>query len=161
MATVMTIEGLADYLRTLDEAPQTLIKCVRKAMRKAGSELARDIKSGTPQSFRPLVKCKVVKARISRNLSSAVGLYKDKTTGREIPEWFKAYWENYGTLQRRDPSHRFDRPIKPDGTVAARNRRNRVGQYNENFFEEALPSGWESKYVNTFTREMRSQGYDI
>ena len=161
MAIVMTIEGLADYLRTLDDAPQTLVKCVRKAMRKAGSELARDIKSGTPQSFRPLVKCKVVKARISRNLSSAVGLYKDKTTGREIPEWFKAYWKNYGTLQRRDPSHRFDRPIKPDGTVAARNRRNRVGQYNENFFEETLPSGWESKYVNTFTREMRSQGYDI
>ena len=159
-AAVMTIEGLADYLRTLDEAPKTLIKCVRKAMRKAGTELARDIKAGTPQPFRPLVKSKVVKARISRNLSAAVGLYKDRT-GEAVPEWFKAYWKNYGTLQRRDPAHRFDRPVKPDGTTAARNRRNRMGQSHENFFEEAMPSGWEARYVNTFAREMRAQGYDI
>ena len=161
MATVMTLEGLADYLRTLDEAPQTLIKCVRKAMRKAGSELARDIKSGTPQSFKPLVKSRVVKARMSKNLSAAIGLYKGKVRRGEIPEWNKAYWKNYGTIRRRDPSHRFDRPVKSDGTAEARRRRNRMGQFYEHFFEEALPSGWETRYINTFAREMRSQGYDI
>ena len=161
MATVMTIEGLSDYLRTMQEAPDVLVKCVRKAMRKAGTELARDIKAGTPQAFRSLVKCKVVKARISKNLSSAVGLYKGKSKGPEIPEWFKAYWKNYGTLMRRDPSHQFDRPIKGDGTVAAHRRRNRMGQFYENFFEDALPGGWESRYLDTFVREMKSQGYDI
>lgn len=158
---VMTIEGLSDYLRTLDEAPETFVKCVKKAMRKAGARLARDIKAGTPQAFRPLVKSKVAKARISRNLSGAIGLYKGRTTGNDIPEWFKAYWKNYGTLQRRDPAHRFDRPVKPDGTAAAKRRRNRLGQYNDNFFEAALPSGWEGRYVEDFTREMRLQGYDI
>ena len=157
----MTIEGLAEYLRTLDEAPDVLIKCVRKSMRKAGTELARDMKAGIPAGFRPLVKCKVVKARISRNLSSAVGLYKSASKDDDGFKWFKAYWKNYGTLARRDPSHRFDNPIKPDGTQAAMNRRNRIGQFSERFFEAALPPGWESRYVSTFVREMRSQGYDI
>lgn len=161
MRPVMTIEGLGDYLRTLEQAPDTLIKCVRKAMRKAGSELARDIRSGTPRSFQPLVKSKVTKAKLSRNLSSAIGLYKGKTSGKEIPEWFKAYWKNYGTLQRRDPAHRFDRPVKPDNSAAARRRRNNLGQFSEGFFEDSLPGGWESRYVATFRREMRAQGYDM
>ena len=157
----MTIEGLSEYLRTIEQAPDVLVKCVKKSMRKAGNELARDIKSGTPTGFRPLVKCKVVKARISRNLSSAVGLYKSASKKDDGFDWFKAYWKNYGTLARRDPSHRFDTAIKPDGTQAAMNRRNRLGQFPERFFEAALPAGWESRYVSTFVREMRSQGYDI
>ena len=161
MAVTMTIEGLTDYLRTLEEAPDVMLKAVRKSMRKAGGELARDIKSGTPRAFQSLVKCKVTKARISKNLSSAIGLYKGKAKGEEIPEWFKAYWKNYGTLARRDPSHRFDRPVKGQGTAAAARRRNQVGQYYEKFFEEALPSGWQSRYVSSFVREMKNQGYDI
>ena len=161
MAVTMTIEGLAEYLHTLDEAPDVLIKAVKKSMRKAGGELARDIRSGTPQAFKGLVKCKVVKARISKNLSSAVGLYKGRNRGDEIPEWFKAYWKNYGTLARRDPSHRFDRDIKGAGTTAAARRRNQLGQYYERFFEAALPSGWEGKYVSSFVGEMKKQGYDI
>lgn len=161
MATVMTIEGLSDYLRTLDQAPDVLVKCVRKSMRKAGNELARDIKAGTPREFQPLVKCKVVKAKISKNLSSAVGLYKGKRKGNGIPEWNKAYWKNYGTLKRRDPSHRFDEPVKPDHTAQAQRRRNNMGQFYERFFEQALPAGWEGRYVSTFTKAMREQGYDI
>ena len=157
----MTIEGLAECLHTLDEAPNVMIKAVKQSMRKAGGELARDIKSGTPPRFKSLVKCKVMKARISKNLSSAVGLYKGRTNGTEIPDWFKAYWKNYGTLARRDPSHRFDRPIKGDGTTAASRRRNNVGQFYERFFEVALPSGWESRYVASFVAEMKKQGYDI
>ena len=157
----MTIEGLSEYLRTLEQAPDVLIKCVRKAMRKAGKELAADIKAGTPKTFQPIVKCKVVKARISRNLSSAVGLYKSASKDDEGFKWYKAYWKNYGTLKRRDPSHRFDRPIKPDYYEAAKRRRNRMGQFYEKFFEAALPSGWESRYVNTFSAAMRAQGYDI
>ena len=162
MAVTMTIEGLADYLRTLDEAPKVLIKAVRKSMRKAGGQLAKDIRTGTPPAFKHLVKCKVVKARISKNLSSAVGLYKEKKTkDNDVSDWFKAYWKNYGTLTRRDPSHRFDNDIKGDGTVAASRRRNQLGQYYERFFEAALPSGWESRYVSSFVGEMRKQGYDM
>lgn len=161
MGVTMTIEGLGDYLRTLEKAPDDLLKAVRKAMRKAGNELSRDIKPGVPTEFRKLVKCKVVKAKMSKNLSSAIGLYKDKVPRSEIPEWFKAYWKNYGTLARRDPAHRFDRPVKGDGTVAARRRRNQLGQFSENFWEDALPPGWETRYIETFVREMRTQGYDI
>lgn len=161
MSVTMTIEGLGDYLRTLEKAPDELLKAVRKAMRKAGNELARDIKPGIPPSFRNLVKCKVTKAMLSKNLSSAIGLYKGKVTGNDIPEWFKAYWKNYGTLARRDPAHRFDRPVKGDGTVAANRRRNKLGQFSEEFWEDALPGGWESRYLDTFVKEMKSQGYDI
>ena len=161
MSVTMKIEGMSDYLRTLEKAPDELIKAVKTSMRKAGNELAKSIRPGVPAKFRKLVRCKVAKAYGSRNLSSAIGLFKGRTSGKEIPQWFKAYWKNYGTLSRRDPSHRFDSPVKGDKTVAAKRRRNRLGQFSEGFWEDALPANWTERYMNTFVMEMKKQGYDI
>ena len=155
------IEGMSDLLRTFEGAPKEVLKSVAKAMRKAGAETARNMRANVPRSFKRLVKSKVTTSRLTGNLAGGIGLYKGKTEGNEIPEWFKAYWKNYGTLQRRDPSHIFDRPVKGDGTSAARRRRNKIGQWPEKFFEDSIPAGWESKYMDTVIRKMRAQGFDI
>ena len=70
-----------------------------------------------------------------------------------VDDWFKFYWMNYGTLTRRDPNHEFERPIKHDDTVSAKNRRNSKGQRHLNFYEKAI-EGYEDEFYSAMSKHI-------
>ena len=155
MAQLGHIEGLDDCLRCMDAAPQNAVKMAQTAMREAAKKSARTIRQKTPRRFRRLVKYKVFKGQETKNYNALVGLFNKKQTtngSSEIPDWFKAYWKNYGTLTRRDPSHTFDSPVKQ----RVPRRRNNIGQPYENFFEGAI-AGWEGPFMDAFEQSMAEQ----
>ncbi len=156
MAKVFKIEGLDDCIKCIDRAPQNVLKMTKKAMREAGKQTARVIRQRTPGQFRRLVGYKVTKGQISGNTYALVGYFnkgKKKNSNDEIPDWFKAYWKNYGTLARRDASHHFVTPVKR-GRVPG--RRNRIGQHAEHFFEAAI-DGWDTQFLKAFQESMKAQ----
>ena len=64
-------------------------------------------------------------------------------------EWMKAYWYTYGTLLRRDPSHKFDNPIR------RRKRRNNLGQKANNWFDPAT-AGADQDIVDHTIRDLEN-----
>ena len=156
------IEGVSDVLRMFDKAPDELLKDCKKAIRKACTAEARNLKKAVPEA-RDMVKSSV-KARKSGDITGVFGMFLDNKVqgndGRVGEKWFHQYWKNYGTLQGRDPSHRFDQPIKHGSTAAARQRRNSVGEMHQNFYENAI-IGFEERAFATFKQSLKDQGYDI
>ena len=156
---VYKIAGLDDCIKCIDAAPGNVMKMTRNAMKDAGKATARVIRSRTPARFRRIVGYKVTKGQLSGNTYALVGYFNKanpKQSDKEIPDWFKAYWKNYGTLAKRDRSHHFKYPVKPDNTTAAKSRRNKVGQRHENFFEAAI-GGWNETFYRTFEESMKKQ----
>lgn len=154
MAKVYKIEGLDDCIRAMDRAPENVVKITRISMREASKQTARMIRQRTPGRFRRLVGYKVTKGQLTGDTYALVGYFnkgKKKSSDREIPDWFKAYWKNYGTLSRRDASHQFVYGVKPHAK-----RRNNVGQPAENFFEQAI-DGWDNKFLSAFRDKMKQQ----
>ena len=154
MPGVSRIEGLDDCLRFCDKLPENVLRVTTTAMREASKKTARKIRQKTPQRFRRLVKYKVFKGQVTGNMNALIGLFnrRQKANGsNRIPDWFKAYWKNYGTLKHRDPSHKFDEPIKKNAR-----RRNNEGQPAENFFEGAI-AGWEGPFMEAFNQSMKDQ----
>lgn len=155
MATTYRIEGLDDCLKCMDQAPQNVVKMTKTAMREAGKQTARLIRSRTPGRFRRLVGSKVTKGQATGITYALVGYFSKenkKGSHSEVSDWFKAYWKNYGTLARRDRSHAFATSVKPH----VKGRRNNVGQNPENFFEQAI-EGWDNKFLESFQESMKKQ----
>lgn len=155
MARVFKIEGLDDCIRCMEHAPENVMKMTRSAMKDAGRTTAKFIRGRTPSRFRRLVGYKVAKGQLSGNTYALVGYFskgKKKNSNSEIPDWFKAYWKNYGTLAKRDRSHNFSYPVKNN----VMRRRNNIGQPAENFFETAI-SGWERQFLDEFRNSMKKQ----
>lgn len=159
----ITISGLDDCLKLFDNAPENLRKVSKTALRDASREVTRFVRNRTPKRWRRLVKYKVVRLRSNRNLNAVFGMFNTKVaqghqnpTGAKIDDWFKAYWLNYGTLENRDPGHKFDYPVKHRGTIAAKRRKNTEGIKPRNFFEQAI-QGWEDKFVRAFSNSLNRQ----
>lgn len=155
MAQVVHIEGLDDCFRCLDAAPGNAVKMTQTALREASRKAARTIRQKIPQRFRRLVKYKVFKGQVTQNTNALVGLFNKKQTkngSNEVPDWYKAYWRNYGTLTKRDQQHTFDTPVKRH---VAR-RRNDIGQAAEKFFEAAI-AGWDGPFMEAFEQSMAEQ----
>lgn len=155
MAQVVHIEGLDDCLRCLDAAPGNAVKMTQTALREASRKAARTIRQKVPQRFRRLVKYKVFRGQVTHNTNALVGLFNKRQTANgsnEVPDWFKAYWKNYGTLTKRDQQHAFDTPVKRH---VAR-RRNDIGQAAEKFFEAAI-AGWDGPFMEAFEQSMAEQ----
>lgn len=155
----LKMDGLDDCMRVFDALPDNVVKMEKVAMRKASQAVAKNIRKGVPKRFRRLVKFKMHEDR-NRNTYVLIGLYNRKETAGNQPEqgdpvfdWFKAYWANYGTLSRRDPSHQFKTKIK--AKTQGNPRRQSVGQPAQNFFERAV-KGWQDVYVETFEKEMKN-----
>lgn len=162
MATRIELSGFKELERSFDNSPANLLKASQAAAKKAASKTSKGIKNKTPQRWKPLTKAKVKKTR-NGQIVSTIGYYGAKQDPRnrtEVGDWFKAYWKNYGTLTKRDPSHQFDTKVKPSHTSNARRRRNNVGQPAENFFERAS-ANWEETYYNEFTKALDDQGEKI
>ena len=155
MAKVFKIEGLDDCIRCMDAAPGNVMKMTRNAMKEGGKSTARMIRQRTPARWRRLVGYKVTKGQLSGDTYALVGYFnkgKAKGSNAEIPDWFKAYWKNYGTLARRDASHHFVSPVK----AHVRGRRNNIGQPANLFFEQAI-GGWDQKFLGAFQDSMKKQ----
>lgn len=163
----ITISGLDDCLNFFDNAPENLMKVSRKAMRDASRATSKELRSKIPKRWRHLVKYRVVRTWKKGNLNAVFGLFNGKQTqghqnpnGSEIPDWFKAYWLNYGTLENRDPEHQFDRPVKHRKTAAAQRRKSSTGIKPRKFFEAAIP-GWEETFVEAFSESLKKQENDL
>ncbi len=165
MGAAARIEGLEDVLRMFDGAPKELQKAARKAMASAARKVAAQFRRRIPPRWMRLIKSK---AKMSRggDLYATMGLYNGKEAGgrqpkgKRVSDWFKAYWADYGTLERRDPHHKFDYPVKSKDSANGRLRRNDKGQYPEGFFEEAA-EGWEAVFAAELKESLKRQGYDI
>ncbi|MBQ2371557.1 MAG: hypothetical protein II289_00110 [Bacteroidales bacterium] len=157
------IEGVEDCLKMFDNAPANAVKICTKAMRAGARASANHIRKATPKRWRKLVKSRGGKLADGSPWARA-GLYNNKqATGRQSTkgkdpafDWFKAYWANYGTLSRRDPTHQFQYKIKPK----SKERRQSVGQPAQNFFEKAIV-GWEEKFVDAFYTEVERNKDDM
>lgn len=155
MSTSIRIEGLTDALKALDKLPANAVKMTEKAMTEAAKPVVRKIRAGMPKEFRRLIKYKLVKGerRISGNSAVIIGAFKGKKiSDKDVPQWFKAYWSNYGTLTHRDPGHEFVYPVKK----ATKSRRNNVGQTHRNFFDEAF-KGWEDIIYENFVAALKKR----
>lgn len=153
MSQRATIEGLDDALLLFDKMPQNAVKIVKTSMKEASKATKKQIKTKVPPRFQRLVAYRVKRFRSVQELSALVGLFKpkEKKGEKEVSDWFKAYWKNYGTIKRRDPSHHFDYPVRHE-----RPKRNKEGQYPEKFFEQAI-TGWESVFMNEFQKSLKEQ----
>lgn len=154
MADAIRIEGLDDCLKMFDNAPANALKVCRKAFRKAARETSKHIKKSIPKRFKKLMRYKVGKTAAG-NIYARVGLYNtQEATGKQPQngktfDWFKAYWANYGTMSRRDPSHQFQFKVKAKNKY----RRQSVGQPAQRFFERSI-NGWEDVFVEAFEKEV-------
>ncbi len=163
----MNVTGLKAVLAAFDNAPKEMRKACRKALASAARVTARDIRKKIPARWRRLVKSKAKESK-GHKLYANAGLYFSATavgghqpkmyggTGDGISDWFKAYWLNYGTLNGRDPFHRFERKVKADSGK----RKQRNGVKATRFFDAAV-RGWESEFAGNFKDSLREQGYDL
>lgn len=160
MGMYVKLEGYDAAMRGLERFPSKVLKATTDSMRMAGRKAATELRRTAPGKFRRLVKSKVMKGQLTRNAYATFGYFKGKVVGDGIPDWFKAYWKNYGTLTHRDPNHHFREPVKPGGTSAAKGRKNNVGQAHENFYEAALPEA-ARVFQKTFEEQMTKKSNDL
>lgn len=83
---------------------------IMSAYRVAARPVVRELKKREPR-FKRMVGATAVKSRDKSLVMMRVGFNAKKgrgsTSGSNPPDWFKAYWKNYGTLSNRDASHDF------------------------------------------------------
>lgn len=159
----LSISGLEDCLRWIDKLPENCIKATQTALRDASKNVCKSLRQLTPRRFRKLVRYKVWKQPDGK-LNAGFGLWnghqqqghQSPNADKQIDDWFKAYWKNYGTLTHRDPNHHFIKPVNHPGTAAAQRRRNRVGQPAEHFFEASI-AGYEDKFIQAFKDSLDRQ----
>lgn len=166
MAEGITISGLQDCIKFFDNAPENMMKATRKALREASKETTKLVRAKTPKRWRRMLRYKVVKT-YKGDLNAVFGLFNNKMAqghqnpnGSQIDDWFKAYWLNYGTLDKRDPEHQFQRPVKHSKTAAARRRKNTAGIAPRKFFEQAI-AGWSDPFVRAFQESLRKQENEL
>lgn len=160
---MVTIEGINDAMRAFEKAPEKMDKIIVTAMRSACKPVAKDIRSKTPSRFKKLVKSKV-KANNNQEVEAWIGLFNGKQkNGRQgktkVDDWFKAYWQNYGTLENRDPIHHFQSPVKHNKTRAARNRRGHRGIKARHFYpyDDGLPQSIVQQYLHELQGSLKKQ----
>lgn len=156
IAAKVEIRGIDDVLRTLEAAPKEMRAVAKKSMTAASRATARVLKQRTPKRWRSLVGYRVAVNRKSGQVGARMGYYNAKQAKGKQPknqdrafDWYKAYWQNYGTLANRDPDHYFKKPVKPRHYASSKRRRNRMGIPAKHFFENAI-SGWESTFLAAF-----------
>ena len=94
----VVLKGVDDVLRLLNDYPNEINRIARAALRKAITPLVKSIKSGSPVKG---VKIKI-KPLKGMNPSLKFGYFGEVGSSNRlaISPWFKAYFLNYGTLNR-------------------------------------------------------------
>lgn len=148
MAKVRHIDGVDDVIKIIENSPAAVYNMTKKSFRDAGKVGRKMIYSKAPKHFRKLVKYTIYDNQ-KENIVLGIGyLPKSKLNIGGISMYRVAYWHNYGTLTRRDPSHQFLNPIKKI------KRRNNIGQHHQNFFE-AGTVGVDAKVIMTIQDSMK------
>lgn len=104
------LKGVDDVLRLLNDYPNEINRIAKAALRKAITPLVKSIKSGSPVKG---VKIKI-KPLKGMNPSLKFGYFGEVGNSNHLAlsPWFKAYFLNYGTLNRRHSSHKFQNPVR-------------------------------------------------
>lgn len=150
MSVTIDIKGLRECDSVLNNMPAAALQLIKKSMREAAKPVARNIRSAVEiPHWRKLVKAKIANGRSEGEGTQAeVGMFNNGHISNSIkkadrPDWYKAYWANYGTLSRRDPQHPFKNAIK------AKSRHQSIGQPPQNFFERGS-DGQEQIFLRQF-----------
>ena len=157
IAAKVEIKGLNDVLRTLETAPKEMKVVARKSMSTAAKATTKEMYAKTKPRWRELCGWRVSINRKTGSIQARMGYYNTgkkkskKAYNKDLAfDWFKAYWDNYGTLNYRDPKHVFKYPIKPRHYAASKRRLKGVkGQPATHFFEKAT-NGWENAFLSSF-----------
>lgn len=122
-------------------------KIVISTMRKAARPLVKSIRSLAPRSEGNMAKKVSVKAYRKKKgcPSIKVGWHAKNSEGRWA--YFKAYWQNYGTLSNRAPGHVFKRPRSSKS-------RDRKGGNTPKFFVERAWSGTQRQSESIMDKDM-------
>jgi len=157
MAIYVKLEGFDSAMRGLERMPSKVLNATKASMRAAGRKAVAEIRKAAPPRFKSLVKSKLTKGKLSSDSYLTLGYFWEAPTKeKDVSDWFKAYWQNYGTLKHRDPNHKFKYPIKHEGTTAAHRRRNNEGQPKQGsparFYERGLAAA-----VPVFQRTFEEQ----
>lgn len=147
------IEGTAEAVEFLRRYPLEANGMIKKALSAAGRPIANAIRRQTPyQAWRKMVRTRVRMSRKMKRLYMTSGYHeikrglKRKANGKlEISDWYKAYFMNYGTRERRDLDHKFDK-----AEAGTKKNRNMRGQFGLNFYDKAI-SDLEAQVKQKFT----------
>lgn len=133
------VTGVDAAIKILNQYPNKIKKEVRASMRFAGNKLKRKIINNSPASVKKIVKTKV---KLGKDTSAiTVGMFRKSNA--ELYD--KALWLNYGTLEGRDPNHKFLKPINKNITHRG------TGVQHRNFYDEAVAGAEESLQKNFIT----------
>ena len=151
----MKIEGTKEACDFLAAYPRETKRIISNALRYAVSPVAKKVKGAVPGDFpqwKSLVRVKAKQSKLTGRIYAVAGMLDNgqATTPGGISDWYKAYWYNYGTLQRRDPSHKYDRA--PRGKKS----RNKLGQYPANYYDRAV-EGMEADLTDRFLKSIERQ----
>ena len=138
-------------------------KAVKAAMTDAAKQAVKDLKVAMPKKmFKQLAKYKFKQGRKLKFMT--IGLSDKKKTlpqlgypntkGNNKRVWSIAYWLNYGTLNRRDNSHKFTQAIKQKSVNSRR------GVRPQNFFDAAEPTV-EQTYAKAFQDALKNRTKDF
>ena len=144
--------GVNECLRSMDALPERMQKLVQKGCVSAERKCVSKLKATINPRWRRLCRGSVKKYK-SGMIVSTFGLidkkdisgHQPKVGGDPVFDWYKAYWNNYGTLKGRDPSHEFRYPIK---------KKNSGNGVRYSHFFEAASSGLMKVFEEEFTKYM-------
>lgn len=148
----MKIEGTKEACDFLARYPDECKKIILRALRDAVKPITKKVRSAVPVArWKKLVRVKAKESRKSGRLYAVAGMLDNGQVEKgNIREWTKAYFLNYGTLQRRDRSHEFD--YAPRG----KNSRNKMGITPRNFYDKAV-TGLDGDVTDLFLKSVEKQ----
>lgn len=149
---VYKVTNLDEVMRDFDGFTRDGLKASKRCVQAGARAVSKQIRAAAPSAFR-----RIVGASIKRNREGVYSVYvgynnkEGMPSGKSIPVWFKAYWSNYGTLERRDPGHRFAYKIKNLRGKAGVDRRG--GIRPRRFFEAGL-NAWDKTFTLAYEAQL-------
>ena len=131
------VRGVPATVHRMQRMQQDIMKVTRKTMRSAAKPWLAKAKAALPvDEWRVSIvaRIRVQKLHKSDYLLLRAGFPATlREWGGAPDDFYKFYWQNYGTLKGRDPGHNFQR-------APGRNNKNknRSGIPHNNYFERAM-----------------------
>lgn len=116
-AVTVEFTGVENLQEIFNKLPEKYAKKpVQATFRKAAKPFTKLLKSSFPSRLSSLLKIVgVVNNKKGAGITAGILSKKGQVTlkdGRSYDAFFPIYWNNYGTLANRDPSHTFKKKIK-------------------------------------------------
>ena len=113
-------EGVQELIETLERLPaKVAMRPLRATLRKAAKPLEQEAKNNLPAKLSELKP--VITTKNMRSFAGVkTGVYTKRAVvmlgenGRKVEydAYYLIYWLNYGTLSRREPTHKFQSPVR-------------------------------------------------